>query len=152
MIKKLLTKQEFDDLKRELEESRTVKRTEIAKKLQEAKAQGDLSENAEYSEARDAQSFLEGRIQTIENTLSKAEVVERKQCDFVTVGTKVSVEIDGINQDFEIVGSNGADPAKSRISIESPLGKVLDGLKAGEQTELVIPSGKKTIIIKSVSC
>ncbi|MFH1175445.1 MAG: transcription elongation factor GreA [bacterium] len=149
--KKLLTKEEFERLKAELEDLKTVKRSEIAKKLQEAKSQGDLSENAEYSEARESQSFLEGRILMVENMLSNSKVIESRQRDFITVGAKVKINIDGAAQDFEIVGADGADPFNFKISIESPLGQALDGLKVGEETEFETPSGKKTIKIVAIN-
>lgn len=152
--KKILTKSEFERLKKELEELKLTKRPEIAKRLQEAKAQGDLSENAEYSEARDAQGFVESRIQFLENILSVAEVVNfNGKCPAsVNVGTFVVVNIDGKEQEFEIVGVEGADPLNFKISIDSPMGKALQGLKVGDKTKFKAPNGEKAIAVKGIRC
>lgn len=153
--KKMLTRKEFNRLKQELEDLKSKDRPEIARRLQEAKAHGDLSENAEYSEARESQSFLEGRIQFLENMLSNASVVDiAKKCpNFVTIGTMVQVTMDGnLEQEFEIVSAESADPLNSRISIESPLGQALDGLKAGDETEFETPGGRRKITIKAIRC
>lgn len=152
--KKMLTREEFNRLKRELENLKSKERPEIARRLQEAKAHGDLSENAEYSEARESQSFLEGRIQTLENMLSNASVVDvAKGCpNFVTIGTKVQIVMDGIEQEYEIVSAESADPLNFRISIESPIGEALNGLKVGDKTEFETPGGKRKITIKAIRC
>lgn len=151
---KKLTKDEFKNLTKELEDLKTNKRTEIAQRLHDAKAQGDLSENAEYSEAREAQSFLENRIQTIENILASSEIVDisGQNLDVVTIGTTVTIDMDGAEQKFEIVGGESADPAQSRISIESPLGKALKGLRVGDKTVFQSPKGEMSIEIKNISC
>jgi len=152
--KKILTKSEFERLQKELDELKTVKRPEVIRRLQEAKAQGDLSENAEYSEARDTQAFVEGRIQFLENMLAIAEVVDFKgECPTcVNVGTIVTIDMGGVEQEFEIVGAEGADPLNSKISIDSPLGKTLQGLKVGEKTIFSAPNGEKMIVVKSIRC
>jgi len=151
---KKLTREEFNGLAKELEELKTNKRSEVALRLRDAKAQGDLSENAEYSEAREAQSFLENRIQTIENTLASSEVVDTsgQKPDVVAIGMTVVIDMDGVEQKFEIVGGESADPAQSRISIASPLGNALKGLKVGESTTFQSPKGEIGIRIKNISC
>lgn len=152
--KKILTKSEFERLQKELEDLKTLKRPEITKRLQEAKAQGDLSENAEYSEARDAQGYVESRIQFLETMLATADVIDLKgKCpSCVNVGMTVSVEMGGESREFEIVGAEGADPLNFKISIDSPMGKALQGLKVGEKTEFETPSGKRTIVVKGIHC
>lgn len=155
MDKKIITKLQCEQFQKELEELKTIKRPEIASRLQEAKAQGDLSENAEYSEAREAQSFLEGRIQALESMLSSAEIIDTEHgtCPTaVTVGTKVEIEMDGIQQEYEITGAEGADPLNFKISIESPMGQALQGKKARENAKFSTPSGEKMILVKKIHC
>lgn len=152
--KKYITKETYDNFKRELEELKTAKRPEIAKRLQEAKAQGDLSENAEYLEARESQSYVEGRIQFLESALSNSAIINNDgRCSrFVTIGSKIKISIGGKEQDFDIVGSEEVDPLMNKISKESPMGKAISGLKKGDKTELDTPAGKKEIIIKDIHC
>ncbi|TRZ78244.1 transcription elongation factor GreA [bacterium] len=151
---KKLTREEFNNLTKELEDLKTNKRSEVALRLRDAKAQGDLSENAEYSEAREAQSFLENRIQTIENTIASSEVVDTsgQNPDAVAIGMTVVIDMDGVEQKFEIVGGESADPAQSRISIASPLGEALKGMRTGESTTFQSPKGEIGIRIKNISC
>jgi len=150
---KKLTKEEYKNLVEELEDLKTNKRPEIAQRLHDAKAQGDLSENAEYSEAREAQSFLENRIQTIENVLASSEVVDvsGQNLDVITIGATVVIDMNGMEQKFEIVGGESADPAQSRISIASPLGEALKGLRVGDKTVFQSPKGEVAIRIKNIS-
>jgi transcription elongation factor GreA len=132
----------LEQLKKELEEFKQ-KRQEIAKRLEEAKALGDLSENAEYQEAREDQAFNEGKIVELEQTLKEAVVISKNvKKDIVRVGATVKVKSDNGMQTFNIVGSEEANPIEGKISNESPLGKSFLGHRAGELIETETPSGK----------
>lgn len=130
-------------LKEELERRKSL-RAEISEKIQEAKALGDLSENAEYQEALSIQSFNEGRIMEMEEILRHAEMVPENhhKHEAVEVGAQIKVESKFGPQQFTIVGSSEAEPAKGFISDESPLGKAFMGHKRGEEIEVETPKGK----------
>lgn len=129
--------------KQELEELK-LKRQEIAQRLEEAKALGDLAENVEYSAAKEAQAFNEGKIVELEQLLREAVVINEKNTKLATVqiGCTVEVKTNGKNRLFTIVGSEEADPTNGRISNESPLGRAFLGRKIGETIEVETPSGK----------
>ena len=130
-------------LKEELEK-RKSSRAEISQKIQEAKALGDLSENAEYQEALSIQSFNEGKIMELEEILRQAEVLSGKanhNHEVVEVGAQVKVESKFGNQQFTIIGSSEADPSKGFISNESPLGSAFLGHKKGDKVSVVTPKG-----------
>lgn len=131
-------------LKEELEK-RKHSRAEIAQKIQEAKALGDLSENAEYQEALATQSFNEGRIMELEEILRQARVVSEgmnHKHEAVEISAQIKVDSKFGNQQFTIVGSSEADPAKGFISNESPLGRAFLGRKSGQEVEVDTPKGK----------
>lgn len=136
----IVTAEGLDKLKAELRE-RLELRKEIADRIARAKEQGDLSENAEYTDARDQQSFNEGRLQELDILVKRAVVVEKKKSDTAVVGSVVRVETQGQIKEFIIVGSNEADPLKGRISHESPLGQAFLGKKVGDAVELNLPRG-----------
>ena len=142
-LKKYLSKNKFNELKIELEELKTKKRKEIAEKLEFAKSLGDLSENAEYHEARDEQAKVEERILIVEDILKNAEIVTDQHKDYVTVGSKVTIQEKGSSrgEDWNIVGSEESDLANNKISNESPLGDALIGKKRGDAVELKTPNG-----------
>jgi len=131
-------------LEEELDYLRTVKRPEVARRIQAAKAEGDISENAGYDEAKNQQAFLEGRIMTIENMLKNARMIDEEigPTDRVRLGSHVTVK-EGSEppETFRIVGSAEADPGKGLISNESPLGKALLGRTAGDQVQVRTPDG-----------
>lgn len=131
------------ELDRELELLSNTKRREIAAKINEAKDQGDLSENAEYIQAREEQGFVEGRIVEIEDILKRATVV-KVPSDHVTisVGSRVSTSLNGRKQSFEVVGSQEADPTIGKISNESPLGAALIGHHVGDKIKVSVPKGE----------
>ena len=132
----------LEQLKQELEELKK-KRHEVAKRLEEAKALGDLSENAEYQEAREDQAFNEGKIAELEQIIKDAVVISKNQKkDIVRVGATVKVKSSNGAQAFNIVGSEEANPIEGKISNESPLGKSFLGRKAGETVEAETPRGK----------
>jgi transcription elongation factor GreA len=146
-----LTAEGLAALKDELTELTTNKRGEIAERLKEAKADGDLSENAMYDAARDEQSFVEGRISEIEHILKHAAVISTKSHSSVALGSKVHVELEEGEAEYVIVGPTEANPDKGFISDQSPIGKALLGKKAGEQVEVEVPSGSITYKIKKIS-
>lgn len=137
-----LSPQGLEKLKRELEEFKTVKRREIAARLEAAKALGDLSENAEYQEAKEAQSLNESQIAELEETLRNAVVIKKPtDLNTVQIGTTIEVDSDLGRETFIIVGSEEADPAGGKISNESPLGKAFLGKRIGESAEVKTPGG-----------
>jgi transcription elongation factor GreA len=140
------------ELRRELAELVGNRRAEIAARIHDAKEHGDLTENAEYEEAKNEQAFVEGRIQTLEAMLKTAVIIENGSTDFVALGSRVEVDsIDG-NETFMIVGSAEARPTDGKISNESPVGRALLGRKPGEQVAVKLPNGTEiTYTIKSIS-
>lgn len=143
--KTYLSKQKYDELTEELAFLKGTRRGEIARQLEEAKGFGDLSENAEYHEARGAQAVVENRIRELEGLLKSVEIVGRHQSDTVDVGTTVTVQKEGDadKRTFEIVGSEEADTKVGRISPDSPLGQAMLGKRKGETFTFKAPSGKK---------
>ncbi len=143
----------LEKLQRELEYLKTTKRKDIANRIASAKELGDLSENAEYSEAKEEQGLVEGRILELEDILRNVELVKKpKQSSTVVIGTTVDVVDDSGNaHNFEIVGSNEADPSNGKISNESPIGSALLGNKVGETVEVTIPKGVVKYTVKKIS-
>jgi transcription elongation factor GreA len=141
---KYLTKEKYKELEKELIQLKTVKRKEVATNLEYARSLGDLSENAEYQEAREMQANIEDRISTIENTLKTAEIVHEMHGESVSMGSIVSIEKAGAKGSikYTIVGSDEADMAKGKISNLSPLGSVLIGKRKGEAVAVETPKGK----------
>ena len=132
----------LEKLKKELEGRITVLRPEIATRIKEAKELGDLSENAEYDAAKDAQSSNEGRIEEIKSILENAVIIESTNgSGVVRVGSSVKVESKNGEQTFAIVGAAESDPVKGFISNESPLGAAFLGHKKGDSIEVKTPKG-----------
>ncbi|KFZ39920.1 MULTISPECIES: transcription elongation factor GreA [Thermoactinomyces] len=140
-----LTEEGLEKVKEELEYLRTEKRQQVAQRLKEAIAQGDLSENSEYDAAKEEQAFVESRIITLENMIRNAKIIDAANQDknVVNVGSKVTIEEqpDGDRETYTIVGSAESDPASFKISNESPIGKELIGKKVGEIVNVSTPSG-----------
>jgi transcription elongation factor GreA len=140
-----LTAEGLQKVKEELEYLTTVRRREVAQMIAEAKAEGDISENAGYDEAKTAQGFLEGKIRELEAVVSQAQVIQQNagSTHHVTLGKTVIVREAGTDDEetFTIVGSREADPGKKRISNESPMGKALMGKAVGERAEVSTPGG-----------
>ena len=136
----------YAKLEKELEYLITVKRAEVAQKLKEARAFGDLSENAEYDEAKNEQGFVEGRISELEHKLKIAVVIDDKDIHTEDVGVGSIVKIKNPVLDFvaeyKIVGSAESDPKNNRISNESPIGSALLGAKVGDTVKVQIPDGE----------
>jgi len=138
-----LTKEKLAELKNELDALVNIKRPEVVAKIREARALGDLSENAEYHGAREEQSFMEGKIEELEYMIKNAKIISEKHSkEFVDLGCKVEchMESDG-KQEFMIVGSAEVDVEKGKISNESPIGSALMGKKVGETVEVKVPDG-----------
>ena len=151
-----LTTAGLRELEEELEQLRSVRRQEVAERIQDSKEVGEL-ENAEYEEAKNEQAFVEGRIQELEMMIANAVIIPDHtqvgaSSDVVEVGSIVSVRMAKRKEPstYTIVGSTEASPADGRISNESPLGKALLGRKAREKVEFKTPSGAQTITIVSV--
>ncbi len=138
----ILTKAGLEKLKAELEEIKNFKLKDVAVRIKEAKDLGDLSENAEYHEAKNEQSFLYGRALDLEQKIKNAHVIEKHHSTSIEAGSTVEVENDGDRMTFEIVGSDESDPANGRISIDSPIGAALEGHKTGDKVCVATPSGK----------
>ena len=145
----LVTKEGLEKLQKELDELRTKTRGEVAQRLKEAIAMGDLSENSEYDDAKNEQGLLEARIAEINRILSEATVAEiidsgkKGRKSRVDVGMTVTIEAleDHVEETVKIVGSTESDPFEGKISNESPVGRALMGAKAGDIVEAEAPSG-----------
>jgi len=147
----LLTKEGLVKLERELESLRTTRRSEIAERIKYAKDFGDISENAEYEDAKNEQGMVEGRILVLENMLRNAVIIEEPSGGGVVgVGSVVEVKDEFGKQLFTIVGPAEVDVAQGRISMESPVGKALLGHKVGDNVEVQSPSGMRTVKITKV--
>ncbi|OGN36101.1 MAG: transcription elongation factor GreA [Candidatus Yanofskybacteria bacterium RIFOXYD1_FULL_44_17] len=143
MDNQYFSKEGLEKLKNELEERLSVLRPEIALRIKEAKEQGDLSENAEFDAAKEAQAFNEGRIEEIKNILEKAVVINHNgDKDFVQVGSTLKVQSEVGSHTYSIVGAAESDPVAGFISNESPLGKAFIGRKKGEAVRVVTPKGE----------
>ncbi len=146
-----LSSEKFQELTDELKNLKMVKRRETAAKIESAKALGDLSENAEYHEAKNEMAFIEGRVQEIESILKNYSIIETGGSSTVRVGSTIEAEAQGKSRTYKIVGSNEADPAQGFISNESPIGKAFLGHNKGETVEVATPNGTTTYKIISVS-
>jgi len=148
-----LTREGLAELKKEYEELAKIKRPDVLARVSQARDMGDLSENAEYVAAREELSFIDGRIDELEELLRQAVVIEddHKREKVVKLGSTVTLNIKGKKETFTVVGEWEADPKEKKISHESPLGKALIGKKAGEKIEVDAPAGKISYTILSVS-
>ena len=148
--KHYLTPEGLEKLKEELQHLITERRQEIIERIQEAVAHGDLSENADYAQAKEEQAFVEGRIQEIEEVVRNAEIIHHAEGDHVTIGSTVKISADSNEYSYTIVGSNEANPREGKISNESLVGKAVLGHKKGDKIEVQTPAGKKSYEIISV--
>lgn len=148
-----ITQEGLVKLTKELDELKTHKRKEIAERIQEAKELGDLSENAEYVEAKNEQAFVEGRILEIDGIMKKATVIQqkRKKDGKVSVGSKITILDDKETKEYYIVGSNEADPKIGKISNESPIGQAFLGKEVGDIIEISVPHGNKKFKIITIA-
>ena len=147
-----LTSEGLQDLKQELENLKLVKRPEVIQALKEARALGDLSENAEYYAARHEQAVVESRIVELEQMIENAVVIENIKTDCVGIGTKVKIEYidDDETEEYSIVGSKEADPFENRISNESPIAQAIMGLKVGDIATVASPNGQYSVKILEI--
>jgi transcription elongation factor GreA len=138
-----LTKEKFQELKKELEQLRSSGRREVAEELEYSKQLGDLSENAEYHQARERQALLEDRIGKLDALLKAAMIVDTHHTEAVNIGSVIDLKKEGKEHvKYTIVGSEEADMVNHKLSIASPLGIALKGKKKGETVELKTPKGK----------
>ena len=148
-----LTQEGLDDLKKELEYLKVEKRPEVINALKEARALGDLSENAEYDAARTEQAEVENKIAEIEKMLEHAEIISDINTGKVSIGAKVTIKYveDDEEDEYTIVGSKEADPFNNRISNESPLAKAIMGAQAGDIVTVDSPNGKYDVEIVAIA-
>lgn len=148
-----LTQEGLDELKKELDELIQVRRPEVITALKDARAQGDLSENAEYDAARTEQAIVESRIKELEVMLERAVIITKVDTDVVSIGTKVTLEYvdDEEEEEYSIVGSSEADPFTNKISNESPIAKAIMGLKVGSVVSVESPNGKYDVKILAIN-
>lgn len=144
MSENYISKEGLEKAQAELTELINNRRPEVIERIANARELGDLSENAEYHEAREEQSFIEGRIQELENLIKNAVVVEGKNNNFGSIGIGSTVHAtcdNGLKIKYTIVGHSEADPAQGKISHESPVGNAFIGRSVGDEVELQIPAG-----------
>ena len=148
-----ITKEGLNDLKKELENLTTVVRPEVVADIKEARAQGDLSENAEYDAARNEQAQVEARIKELEFKLEHCQVMDGASKETVSVGSNVTLNYidDDEEEEYSIVGSMEADPFANKISNESPIGKAILGHRAGEIVNVVTPTGSYDVKIVKIA-
>jgi transcription elongation factor GreA len=143
----LITPEGLEKLQQELEELQTTKRREIAERIKEAREFGDISENAEYDDAKNEQAMIEQRISQLEERLRRSKVIDEKRVDTdeVQVGVRVHVkdQKSGDSRKFQIVGSAEANPEEQKLSNESPIGSALIGHKKGDVVTIDVPRGPK---------
>jgi transcription elongation factor GreA len=150
-----ITKRGAEKLKAELHQLKTVERPWVINAISEARAQGDLSENAEYDAAKDRQGFIEGRIQEVEGKLSAAQIIDPTEVDAggrVVFGSTVELEDDetGTKVTYQIVGEDEADLKKGLINISSPIARALIGKEEGDTAVVQAPGGERHYEIVSV--
>lgn len=148
-----VTAQGLEELQKELDYLKLEKRPEVINALKDARAQGDLSENAEYDAARQAQAEVEGRIAELEAMMEKVVVIKEVSKDKVSIGNTVTIKYvdDDETEEYTIVGVKEADPFNNRISNESPIAKAIMGFKAGETVTVDSPNGKYDVEIVSIA-
>ena len=141
--KEYLTQEKFDELQKELSQLKSERRKEVADALEYAKSLGDLSENAEYQEARDMQAKLEHRISHLEQVIKLAVIVGPRHSDVIGIGSTVIVQKNGEDKErtYCLVGSEEANMAEGKISDQSPLGEAMIGKQKGEKFVCSAPSG-----------
>ena len=147
-----LTNEGFLEIEEELSHLKEVKRPEVIKALKDARALGDLSENADYDAARNEQAQVEGRIKELEQLLEKAELIEKKDTDKVTLGVTVTIQYEDEDdtEEYRIVGSKEADPSNNKISNESPLAKAIMNANVGDICDVESPNGSYKVKIVNI--
>jgi transcription elongation factor GreA len=149
------TKEGLDKLKKELNTLKTTGRADMARQIAEARDKGDLSENAEYDAAKDAQGLLELKISKLEEVVSKARVIDESRIDTSKVSILSKVKIknkkNGTQMTYTLVSEEEADLKNGKISVKSPIGKGLLGKKVGESTQIKVPAGNIEFEIQAIS-
>ena len=140
----------LEELKTELTELKDLKLPSAIERVARARDFGDLSENAEYHAAKEELSFIEGRLEELEDIIAKAQVVDSPSHGSIDIGCKVTIDLNGSEHTYEIVGEWEADPLKKKSSHTSPLGQALLGKKKGESVEFEAPAGKVIYKIKKI--
>lgn len=138
-------------LEDELNHLKSVRRPEVADRIQQAKMDGDVSESGEYEDAKNEQAWVEGRIRTLEHMLQNAQIIAGAKSDTVALGSHVKLrDSSGDEYNYTIVGSAEANPRQSRISNESPVGKSLIGRKKGDKVKVETPGGVEEFTVLKV--
>ncbi len=147
----LLTEEGLKKLQDELKVLKEERRHEVIERIQEAVSHGDLSENADYAQAKEEQAFIEGRIMEIEEMIKNAEIISHAtNHNIVSIGSTVAAKVGGKDVKYTIVGANEANPAQGRISNESLVGKALLGAKRGDKIPVETPAGKSEYEITAI--
>lgn len=148
-----VTNEGLEQMKQELEDLIQVKRPEVIKALKEARALGDLSENAEYDAARQEQAQTEARIKELESMIEHAVIIENVDTNEVSIGTKVTIEYvdDDDTEEYSIVGVKEADPFNNKISNESPIARAILGKKIGDIVSVDSPNGKYDVKVVAIT-
>jgi transcription elongation factor GreA len=153
--KVFVTKEGLEELKRELDALNNEKRPQVLERVSAARSMGDLSENSEYTAAREELSLMDGRIEELAEIIKSANLIEENHTSGkgakVELGSSITVSINGKKEEFNLVGEWEADPKAKKISHESPLGKALMGKAIGEKVEVEAPAGKVLYTIVSIS-
>ena len=148
----IMTAEGYLEAETELNELKNVRRLEIIEAIKEARAQGDLSENADYDAARNEQAIVEAKIQELEYKLEHAEIIDNTDKNIVNLGSIVTISYDdGETEEYKLVGSMEADPFENKISNESPLGIALLKHKIGDVVEVASPNGGYNIQIEKIA-
>ena len=154
-IKQKYTKQGYQDLVDELKYLKLTRREEIKEQIATARGFGDLSENAEYDEARNEQAKVEARIMELDALIENAEIIDESTMDIrsISLGSVVTLYDEDMDEEitYSIVGSNQADPLERKISDQSPIGRALMGKRAGEHISVIVPAGEIHFTIREVS-
>lgn len=137
----VITKEGLEKIKEELKQLKEKDRKEVIERIKSAKELGDLSENAEYDEAKNAQAFVEGRIQELEDMVKHAKVVEGAGGRKISMGSAITVECDGEKDEYKIVGPTESDPFSGKISYDSPIGRAMMDREIGEVVAVETPGG-----------
>lgn len=149
-----VTKAGLQDLKKELEDLEKIRRPQVLERVSSAREMGDLSENSEYTAAREELSLIDGRAEELSEMLKKVEIIDEamaaRRTSSVQLGSKVTVQVNGKKEHFELVGEWEADPHEKKISHESPLGQALLGKSVGEKIEVEAPAGKITYSVVEI--
>ena len=147
-----ISREGLEKLRRELDETVSIRRPEVAGRIHDAKEHGDLSENAEYEDAKNEQAFVEGRIQSLQALIKNAIIIdENHSTDHVAIGSTVVIDSPDGKEKYTIVGSAEASPREGRLSNESPLGRALLGRRKGETVKVAAPAGEMDFKIVGIS-